>query len=104
MLPKKNRLILSKIKPAGRRLETTLASFIIARDNEGSFRAAVTVSKKIAPKAHDRNRIRRLFYEALAKHKHTSGLQIVIRAKKNLAQMKMYQVENITDKVLKKND
>lgn len=104
MLPKKNRLILSKIKPTGRKLETPLASFIIAIKSEGPIKAAVTVSKKIAPKAHDRNRIRRLFYEALAKYKNKKGLQIIIRAKQNLAHMRMQEIEKLIDVVLNKND
>lgn len=99
MLPKKNRLNLGSFKLSGIRKETPQASFVIGRA-QGPFKAAVTVSIKVAPKAHDRNRIRRLFHEALAKYKDKNGLQIIIRTKQNLTTMKLAEIEKLISNVV----
>ncbi len=45
---------------------------------QGVFKAAVVVSKKVAKKAHDRNRIRRRLYAQLAANQPTSGWYVFV--------------------------
>jgi len=65
------------------------------------FKVAVIVSKKVAKKAVDRNRIKRLIYEALR----TSGLiagELVINVNTNLSAAKKVQIEVKLSRLLKK--
>ncbi len=66
MLPKKqrlNRTAFTQYFKVGKRHHTSYLTLIIA-PCEG-FKCAVVVGKKVAKKAHDRNRIRRRLYELI---------------------------------------
>ena len=102
MLPSKNRLSLSsaKAKLANGKRVTSNEFQIIGKKEKGIFKTATIVSKKVAPKAVDRNRIKRLISESvrasLGKIKF-EGVLIII-AKQNIAKFKKAAVE---EKLLK---
>lgn len=52
----------------GKHIPFTLGTIIISSKNTLTPGYAVVVSKKVAPKAHDRNTIKRFFYGVLRKH------------------------------------
>ena len=60
----------------------------------------MVVSKKVAPKAVDRNRIRRLFMEAARKIQLTGELVIIV--KENIKDLKMHQVEKLLIEKIRK--
>ena len=106
MLPFKNRLSLSGFKTnslGGKRVENEQFR-LIAKREKGIFKTATVVSKKVAARAVDRNRIRRLVTEAI----HTNldkikfqGFLIVI-AKQNIAEFKKNQIESRILKLIEK--
>lgn len=55
------------------------------------FKAAVIVAKKIAPKAVDRNRLRRQIFEVLRRTSKEG--ELIVNVKKNLAGLKTPQIE-----------
>ncbi|MBI2327126.1 ribonuclease P protein component [Candidatus Curtissbacteria bacterium] len=60
-------------------------------------KAAIVITKKVAPKAVDRNRIKRIIKEALRSAKIQKGqLQIIV--KRNIASLKSYQVKEKIEK------
>ena len=60
----------------------------------------MVISKKVAPRAVDRNRIKRLFRQAARKIQLTRELVIIV--KKNIKDLKMQQVEKLLiDKIRK---
>lgn len=64
-------------------------------------KATITITKKVAPKAVDRNRIKRIIKEALRSAKiDKAQLQVIV--KKNIASLKSYQVKEKIEKFLKK--
>jgi ribonuclease P protein component len=66
MLPKKQRLNRTAFThhfQLGKRRHTPHLTLIIAPSD--SFKCAVVIGKKVAKKAHDRNRIRRRLYEII---------------------------------------
>lgn len=90
MLPKKNRLNLkTKEGFRGKRIFSEDLTLIYSSANY--FKGAVVVSKKVAPKAVDRNRIKRLVMESL-KGKNAKA-QCVFIVNKNLAGLKKDEVE-----------
>lgn len=56
------------------------------------FQAAVVVTKKVAPRAVDRNRIKRLVFESLRKLDMIEG-ELVVVVKKNLAKLKTQEIQ-----------
>ncbi len=71
MLPKKQRLSTEEVQEVitkGRSVRGTTLS-IKYTENKGYFHAAVVVSKKVAKKAVDRNRLRRTIYMILSNMK-----------------------------------
>ncbi len=93
MLPAKNRLNLSKNKfpKNGKRVRLTGEEFDIFFEKSDDFKAAVIVTKQVAKKAVDRNRIRRIITEAL-RDMDIKG-ELVIKVKKNIAGQKTNQVK-----------
>lgn len=60
----------------------------------------VVISKKVAPKAVDRNRIKRLFMEAARKIQLKGELVIIV--KENIKDFKMHQVEKLLIEKIRK--
>ncbi len=52
----------------------------------------MVVTKKVAPRAVDRNRIKRLVFESLRKLDMLEG-ELVVVVKKNLAKLKMQEIQ-----------
>ena len=102
MLPAVNRLKLSnknKILTGGKKISTS--EFVLIQKGSGTtFKAASVVAKKVAPKAVDRNRIKRLIAQALLGQKGMKGNLIII-VKKNIASLKMQEVRNKLVKLLR---
>lgn len=74
---------------------------IIAKGKLESFRHIVTVSKKVAKKAVERNRIKRLILESLRQRDDLSSrFQIIV--KKNISGLKMLEVKEKIEKLIKK--
>ena len=102
MLPFKNRLSLSGFKTnslGGKRVENEQFR-LIAKREKGIFKTATVVSKKVAARAVDRNRIRRLITEVIREH--IGGIKfqgfLTVIAKQNIAKFKKNQIES---KILK---
>lgn len=102
MLPAKNRLNLSGRNHKGRVLTRRLESrdLLIRLEEANNFKAAVVVSKKVAKKATDRNRIRRLLTEALNEYIDKTSAHLVVYAKKNFADKKKEDVAKILKELL----
>ena len=100
MLPSKNRLTLSFGKSLkGKRIE--VAEFKVVLDpKKGILKATTIVSKKVAKKAVDRNRIKRLISESIRQNLEKINFEgsLVFIVKKNIAGLKKNQIE---DKILK---
>jgi ribonuclease P protein component len=101
MLPRKNRLNLSQRKnrggQTGKRVESE--DFSLTFHNTVILKAAIIVSKKVAPLAVDRNRIKRLLSEAIQKQNIVSGnLLIVVR--KNISKFSQESVSQKLEKLL----
>ena len=94
MLPAKNRLKLSfpqnKAIWQGAKIESDEIQLIISKKS-ATFKTATVVSKKVAPKAVDRNRIKRLVAESLRDQ--NRNVQIIVIVKKNIAHLKKNQVK-----------
>jgi len=106
MLPAKNRLSLSKNKTnllAGKRVESDQFR-LIARREKGIFKTATIVSKKVAARAVDRNRIRRLIAEAISTNLGEIEFQgfLIVIAKQNIAEFKKNQIESKILKLIEK--
>ena len=67
---------------------------------DGLGKPTIVVSKKVAPLAVDRNRIKRLIREAV-RHMELTNRQIKIVVKKNFADAKMTQVKDRIAALLK---
>lgn len=101
MLPSRSRLNLSKISFnnfGGKRIESKELTLLVKEADK--LKAGIIVNKKVAPKAVDRNRIKRIIYEALAKQNKFKG-EIIIIVKNNLANKNTNQVQEILEKLIK---
>ncbi|HSX18717.1 MAG TPA: ribonuclease P protein component [Candidatus Saccharimonadales bacterium] len=102
MLAKKNRLILGGRDPQKFSQKITSSDFILKYQKvEGETKAAITVSKKVAKKAVDRNRIKRVLSEVI----NSTGLKnlhFLIIVKNNIATLKTQEVEEKLTKLLKR--
>ncbi len=104
MLPAKNRLNLSfasNNQVLGKQKLSSDEFRLIAKVRPDVFKAAVVVSKKVAPKAVDRNRIKRLISEALRGQAIFKGELLVI-VKKNIAPLKKDEVKDRLFKLFNK--
>ena len=102
MLPKSNRLVLSKRNPEKLANKVENGQFTIRfRKTASDFKAAVVVSKATAKKAVDRNRIRRITTEAL-KTLQITGLDLIVVVKENINDQKPDQVAKSLKGVLSK--
>ncbi len=101
MLPKKNRLNLSQSKnkkiQVGKRIANESLSLTFR--NTGTLKAAIIVSKKVAPLAVDRNRIKRLLSEAIQKQNIVSGDLLVV-VKKNISKHRQQEVKEKLERLL----
>lgn len=104
MLPSKNRLKLSFFKNnkiwQGQRL-TSGEIQLVVNPNKNTFRVATIVSKKVAPKAVDRNRIKRLVAQAMGENQSLQA-EVIVIVKKNIATLKKDQVKAKLTKLLQK--
>jgi ribonuclease P protein component len=79
MLPKKKRLsrdAFNRFFSVGKRYRASC--FDIVYSTSATFHASVVVPKKVAPKAHDRNALRRRVYASLSRLADARGVYIVI--------------------------
>lgn len=101
MLPKKNRLDLSQNKGQKRQIGKRVANEELGltfRDT-GALKAAIVVSKKVAPLAVERNRIKRLLSESIRKQDIVCGDLLVV-VKKNISKLGQKQVGEKLEKLL----
>lgn len=115
MLPSKNRLKLNKQNSGNKDFTKTsivtdelvlvykrLRKTVDGAGREPSeLKAATIVSKKTAPKAVDRNRIKRVLAEVLKEHLKLGG-ELKVIVKKNIAGQKVAQVQAKMTKLLQK--
>ncbi len=98
MLPKKqrlNRAQFSEYFSSGRRSHTPYLTFIMSPSS--TFKAVVVVGKKVAKKAHDRNRLKRRLYSLISeaqKQKNWTGVLLVI-AKPALFKLTKRQITEV---------
>lgn len=96
MLPASNRLKLSSRSKTdlfkGRKFE--FKQFRVIFKKGSRLKAAIIVSKKVVPKAHERNRIKRVITEALRTQLEIKG-EVIIIVKENIAKLKTDQVAEI---------
>lgn len=71
--------------------ETSTDLILLYKNNPGAFRLTVVVTKKIAPRAVDRNRIKRLIREALRVKTQLRG-ELKIIVKNNMSGLKLDEV------------
>lgn len=64
---------------------------LIFKKNPGAYKLTIIITKKIAPRAVDRNRIKRLLKEALRQLNRPQG-EVKIIAKSNMSGLKMEDV------------
>lgn len=104
MLPSKNRLKLSFFKNnkiwQGQRL-TSGEIQLVVNPNKNTFRVTTIVSKKVAPRAVDRNRIKRLVAQAMGENQSLQA-EVIVIVKKNIATLKKDQVKAKLTKLLQK--
>ena len=107
MLPKTYRLPTSRFRSVfrqGKRIHTDDLIYVIQKTTEKVSRFAFVVSKKVAKRAVDRNRIKRMLRESI----HTllpsiqPGYDVVFIAKKNFADKTEKDVEQIVHTILLK--
>lgn len=103
MLPFSNRLKLSAPRSAQRQETNRIASadFVLNFKKEPHFRAAVIVAKRVARRAVDRNRIKRLVFEALRDIAPISG-ELKVSVQKNIAPLKKQEVRKNLEKMIAK--
>ena len=104
MLQARNRLKISPYKNKenfkGQRVYSD--DFVLVyQNNEQIFKATCVITKKIAPKAVDRNRIKRLVRQALASQR-KRNVKAVVVVKKNIAPLKAAVVEKEIEELFKK--
>lgn len=106
MLPRNQRLPFAKSRDVfqkGKRISsTTITIFCLKRDNPSS-RWLILIPKKVAAKAVDRNRLKRIFSEAIVRL--TPELKsigdFVVRARSPLTKAKTQDAEEILREILK---
>lgn len=94
MLPAQNRLKIShefKNRFSGTKRASSEEFLLIAKRKQAGFKLAVIISKKVAPKAVDRNRAKRIVSEALRGQSVFFGELLVI-VNKNIAGLKTEEV------------
>lgn len=104
MLPSKNRLKLSSFKNnkiwQGQRLTSAEIQLIVS-PKVNTFKVATVVSKKVAPKAVDRNRIKRLVSQAMGENQSLQA-EVIVIIKKNISHLKKDQVKDKLTRMLQK--
>ena len=75
--------------------------FILGQNTKAPRKVTIVITKKVAPRAVDRNRIRRVVKEALKENVPVQG-HIKIIVKNNLANLKMQEVSKKLTPLLKK--
>lgn len=103
MLNSQNRLPLkhNKRHAFGQKIEDSVFTLLFKSRSSGKLKAAITVSKKVAPKAVDRNRIKRLIAESLKDKLKIQG-DLIIKVNKNLAGLKKDEVASKLDALIKR--
>lgn len=100
MLPAKYRLQKFSNLKTVRRSQNQKFELILKAGSEPKL--GVVVSKKVAKKAVDRNRIKRMIHEALKEKIVNLGSPLIIILKANLASQKMPEIKKDLETLLKK--
>lgn len=103
MLPTRNRLNLSFFRNDRKKTKKVFSRYFVLefQKEPNVFKVAALVTKKVAPKAVDRNRIRRTVTEAVKNNKDLEGnLKIVVL--KNTSDLKTRQVQELLKELLVK--
>ena len=74
----------------------------IFRKEPKIFKTAIIITKKVAPRAVDRNRIRRIISEALREKIGKTEDELVVIVKKNIAHFKKQEVSTIIERLINK--
>lgn len=98
MLARESRLSLKNNKFIGKKIQTD--EFTILYRNADKFRSAIVIPKRVAKKAVDRNRIKRLVAESLKDRNY--NFEIVVKVKNNLSNLKKNDLETKLEKALGK--
>lgn len=103
MLPSKNRLVLNNNnkKQLKQRITSYEFTLLFNKKRENVLKAAIVVSKKVAPLAVDRNKIKRIITESL-KDKLEIGIETIIKANINVANLKKNEIAEKIEKLFKK--
>lgn len=103
MLPSKNRLeIKTKNKKNLRqKISDTDFNFLYEKNKEGILKAAIIISKRTAPLAVDRNRIKRLISKSL-EDKLETGIDLIVFVKANVVNLKSNEVAQKINKLFLK--
>lgn len=102
MLPPKNRLNLSRIpKREFKGKQVSNEEFFLIGKKADNFKAGISISKKVAKRAVDRNRIKRLISEGL-RNQRVPPRQVLVIVRKNISDLKMSDVKIKLENLLKK--
>ncbi|MDD5651800.1 MAG: ribonuclease P protein component [Parcubacteria group bacterium] len=107
MFPKKQRVAKKKdfdlIFKKGKILHSDFFTVRFLKNDMDFRRFAVLVSKKISPKATERNRLKRILREAIRKNQKLfpSGNDYVFYVKKNYSKISFRELEKLIIKMLK---
>ena len=101
MLPAENRLNLSFFRNDRKKTKKVFSRYFVFefQKEPNIFKVAALVTKKVAPKATDRNRIKRTVTEAVKNNKDLEGnLKIVVL--KNISDLKTSQIQELLGQLL----
>ena len=105
MIKKESRLSKGEIEYLKRKGEKTESELFIARHGENQEKKSkycVIISKKLAAKAVDRNKLRRQIYEAIRQNEiESSGKMIALIPKKVVLEKNYQEIEEDIIKILK---
>lgn len=103
MLPSVNRLLLknNNRKKLTQRIIGSQFNLLFSKKEDKRLKAAIIVSKKVAARAIDRNRIKRMVSESL-KDKLETAADIIIIVKKNIANLKNNEITEAINQLFKK--
>jgi ribonuclease P protein component len=93
------------LREEGVMYRTPLFGVLVGENTEEKNQFGIIVSRKISKKAVERNKIRRLVYEAIRLKQAvlvSKGLKIVVLANKSLLEKKYEEVEKEVEQVFKK--
>ena len=99
-MPKNEPSLLSKHSHQEKSRRLSCSEFdLILKPSYQTAAVTVSTSKKVAPRAVDRNRIKRIIKEAARRNKNLDT-SLIFRIKKNIASLKSHDVEQLIKKIL----